>query len=163
MQHQPGAKRAATLCIIKSEKGILLLKRAKDPHKGKFIPIGGKIEPFEAPRDAVIREVFEETTLQIREPRLIGIMTETSPTKFNWINYIYVVQGPKRLPIYEIEEGTLEWIDERDLERIPTPTTDRFIYRYIAQNIPFIFDALYDSDVQLIKLTDELNRQVLVG
>lgn len=36
---------------------------------------GGKIEAGETPEDALHREIFEETKLQIQEPRLLGVYT----------------------------------------------------------------------------------------
>jgi 8-oxo-dGTP diphosphatase len=38
----------------------MLLRRLKEPHRDNYTPVG-KIEPFENPLDAVIRETFEET------------------------------------------------------------------------------------------------------
>ncbi|MBK8349386.1 MAG: NUDIX domain-containing protein [Saprospiraceae bacterium] len=48
-------KRVAVFCIIKSGDQYLLLKRAKVPNQGKFVPVGGKIDPYESPLQAVIR------------------------------------------------------------------------------------------------------------
>ena len=41
----------------------------KHPKLKKWVPPGGKIEPYEMPQDAAIRECFEETGIQIH---LIG-------------------------------------------------------------------------------------------
>lgn len=60
--------------IIKNEKGeILLLKRTSSDtfYPGVWCLPGGKIEDNEDPRDAVIREVKEETSLSIASATLI--------------------------------------------------------------------------------------------
>jgi 8-oxo-dGTP diphosphatase len=42
-------------------KNVLMLNRIKDPYKGKFNGVGGKIENNELPYQAMIRELEEET------------------------------------------------------------------------------------------------------
>ncbi len=157
-----GLKKAAVLCILRSEAGLLLLRRSKEPNLGKYVPIGGHLEPFETPRAAAIREVEEEAGISIEEPRLIGILTETSPTNYNWIVYIYTADITAIPPI-ECVEGTLEWVAPERLDAIPIPTTDGFIYDYIARSEFFVFDAVYDENVELIRLVDELSGRVLFG
>ncbi len=157
-----GLKKAAVLCILRSEAGFLLLRRSKEPNLGKYTPIGGHLEPFETPRQAVIREVKEETGISIQEPHLRGILTESSPTQYNWINYIYTADIPA-IPPVECTEGTLEWVTPARLDTIPKPTTDGYIYDYISQSEFFVFDAVYDENVKLITLVDELSGTVLFG
>ena len=157
-----GLKKAATTCILRSDAGFLLLRRSKEPNLGKYVPIGGHLEPFETPRAAAIREVKEEAGISIKEPRLRGILTESSPTKYNWIIYIYAADIAAIPPI-ECVEGTLEWVAPERLDTIPIPTTDGFIYDYLSRSEFFVLDAVYDEDVELITLFDELSGTVLFG
>ena len=46
--------------IIESQDTILMLKRHKDPMKGKFALPGGFVEPGERAEDAALRECYEE-------------------------------------------------------------------------------------------------------
>jgi len=155
-----GLKNAAVLCILRSSAGFLLIRRSKEPHLGKYIPIGGKVGPFETPRAAAIREVKEETGISVQDVRLRGILTETSPTDFNWINYIYTADIPA-VTLTKYREGKLEWVKREQLDRIPAPTTDQFIYDYVSKSQFFIFDAVYDENVELIRLVDELSGKTL--
>lgn len=157
-----GLKKAVVVCILRSEAGFLLLRRSKEPHLAKYVPIGGHLEPFETPRAAVTREVKEEAGVSIEEPRLRGILTETSPTDYNWIVYIYTADIPAIPPI-ECAEGTLEWVAQGRLNTIPIPTTDGFIYDCLSRPEFFVFDAVYDEEVELITLVDELSGTVLFG
>ena len=65
-----GMKKCVSLCLLKSGNSFLLIKRGKSKTKkeddfGMYIPIGGKIEPYETPEEAAKREVFEETGYNI--------------------------------------------------------------------------------------------------
>ena len=61
-----------TLCMITRGQEILLQNRVKTDWRGYCFP-GGHVEPGESFSDAVIREVREETGLNIRSPQLCGI------------------------------------------------------------------------------------------
>ncbi|HRI48088.1 MAG TPA: NUDIX domain-containing protein, partial [Ignavibacteriaceae bacterium] len=70
----------ATLCYVKnlSDKSTLMLHRIKkenDMHEGKWNGLGGKFELGETPEECVIREVREESGLEIVEPKLHGFIT----------------------------------------------------------------------------------------
>ena len=68
----------ATMCYVDDGQNFLMLKRTKkenDIHEGLTISVGGKFEPGESPEDCVIREVKEETNLDIINPKLRGIIT----------------------------------------------------------------------------------------
>jgi len=157
-----GLKKAVAACILRSDAGFLLLRRTKEPHLGKYVPIGGHLEPFETPRAAAIREVEEEAGISIKEPRLRGILTETSPTEYNWIVYIYTADIAV-IPPVECAEGTLEWVARERLDTIPIPTTDGFVYDYLFRSEFIVFDAVYDENVELMTLVDELSGTVLFG
>lgn len=55
--------RAVNVIMLFSEdrKKILMCKRRKDPYKGLYNLVGGKIEPGEAGLAAAYRELYEET------------------------------------------------------------------------------------------------------
>src|SRR5690349_16640300 len=54
---------AIITATIDGHEHILLTRRAGNPFKGQWCLPGGHIEPYEPARDAVIREVKEETGL----------------------------------------------------------------------------------------------------
>ena len=53
---------------------VLLIRRAKPPRKGEWSLPGGRVEPGETCRQAVIREVAEETGMTVRILRLIDVV-----------------------------------------------------------------------------------------
>ncbi len=150
-----GLKKSAVFCVLQCQDAYLLLERNKPPHQGKMVPVGGKIEPFETPLSAVLRETYEETGWTIASPKFRGILTETSPIDYNWISFIYSAEIDY-CPPPECNEGVLKWISTDELDLIQTPVTDRYIFQFINENRFFILDALYDDALDLLEMRDEL-------
>ena len=54
---------------------LLLVRRGHDPHRGSWSLPGGRIETGESPEQAVVREVREETGLDVLPERAVGHVT----------------------------------------------------------------------------------------
>ncbi len=150
-----GSKKSSVLCVIKNNENFLLLERIKPPHQGMFTPVGGKINPFESPKDAAFRELNEETGLTLKTLKYCGILVETSSIQYNWINFVYCGETEYFQPQY-CNEGVLKWINFKDIDKYLIPKTDMYIYKYIINSKIFMFNALYDNNIELISLTEEI-------
>lgn len=64
--------------VIPFKGGVVLIRRARDPFKGKLVLPGGHLEACEDPVRAVIREVEEETGLKVWPFRLVGFFSDPS-------------------------------------------------------------------------------------
>ena len=158
----PGQKTFGVLCILRHEDTFLLLRRSKpDALHDKYVPIGGHVEPYEAPRDAVIREVREETGILLSDVTFRGTLVETSPVSYNWITFIYSADVAACDPP-ACDEGTLEWVPVSRLADIPTPSTDLVIYRLVSEGRVFALDARYDREIRLLTMVDEATGTVFV-
>ena len=91
-------QKLATLCYLYHKKKILLLHRVKkqnDMHEGKYIGLGGKIEPYESPRECMIREIFEESGIKPLDLTLRSIFyfnevgSQNIHPALNYILYVY--------------------------------------------------------------------------
>lgn len=154
-------KKLATMVILRADDQYLLLKRAKAPNIGKYVPVGGKLEAHERPVEAAVRETREETGIDIAYPVLCGVLSETSPADYNWLCYIYLADIPwQEAP--ECNEGVLEWVPADRLHEIPTPPTDLAIYDYVCRGEKFVIDAVYDADLRLTHLIEELSGKNLL-
>lgn len=75
--------------IQRTDKKILLLKRANNPLKNYWCLPGGIIEYDESPEQSVIREIKEETNLDITINKLIGVYLINNDPRGNGIDVIY--------------------------------------------------------------------------
>ena len=64
-----------TLCFLLHGDEVLMLHRRFPPNQGLWNGVGGHIDAGETPRQAVIREVAEETGYQIDAPQFAGLLT----------------------------------------------------------------------------------------
>lgn len=78
---------AVTLC---SEQ-VLLVRRDKEPYQGKWSFPGGSIEPGETSREAVRREVLEETGIEIELLDIADVVDSIHPPDESRPGYHYVI------------------------------------------------------------------------
>ena len=77
----------AARAIVLRQEDILVIKRIKKGRKYMVTP-GGRIEPEEKPEEALLRELAEETTVEVANPRLVFI---EEPNDKRWgTQYIYL-------------------------------------------------------------------------
>lgn len=87
---------------------ILFCKRTKDPYKGLYNFVGGKIEHKEEGFDAAYRELREETGVEASAIQLIHMMDFTY---YNQNCYVEVYVGKISEEITLIDEAhPLEWL-----------------------------------------------------
>jgi len=102
------------VCFIRRNGKILLLCRNREPLKNKWTGVGGKTKFDEEPLESCVREVREETGLDI-QPKLAGVLTTINkPKGSKWALFVYTARGC-RGKLKRCREGTLEWVDEEKL------------------------------------------------
>jgi 8-oxo-dGTP diphosphatase len=77
--------------VILDRAQILLEKRKNEPSRGKWSVPGGLVELGEDVEQAVIREVKEETCLDVYEPRLLDVVNYVSLGEKGGVMYHYVI------------------------------------------------------------------------
>ena len=90
--------RNTTLCYLEQDGKWLMLHRVtkkNDMNHDKWIGVGGKFEPFESPEDCLLREVREETGLQLTCFRCRGIVTFILGRLTEYM-HLYTADGHRR-------------------------------------------------------------------
>lgn len=115
MGHSTENVELTVLCLIQDGKRILLQNRIKEDWKGYTFP-GGHVEPGESFVDAVVREMKEETGLDIIRPQLVGI--KQFPIEKG--RYIVLLFKTTEFSgsVVSSEEGEMEWINIEDLPHV---------------------------------------------
>lgn len=146
------------LCYIEHENQWLMLLRNKkknDINQNKWIGVGGKVQPEETPRQAMIREMEEETGLSADNLVFEGIVYfhyDSMEDEKIWVYRCTQFHGN----IHECDEGTLEWIPISNILDLELWEGDcYFLKRIIEKNEdPFCFKLSYDSDGNLIQVEE---------
>ena len=91
---------------------ILFCIRAKEPYKGLYNFVGGKVENGESNDEAAYRELFEETGISCNDIELEHFM---DLNYFKYENNLQVYQGILKHEVNLVEEkNKLEWVTIND-------------------------------------------------
>ncbi len=104
------------MCMVYDGDRILVQDR-KNPDWPGITFLGGHIEPQESFVESVIREVKEETGLDIADVRLCGVKQWSHRTgKYRYIVFFYKTNTYSG-ELNASEEGEVFWIDKRELSK----------------------------------------------
>lgn len=110
-----------TLCYIERDNKYLMMHRVKkenDINKDKWIGVGGHFEKDESPEECLLREVKEETGLTLTSYHFRGLITFISDQWNTEYMCLYTADGYEGELVSDCSEGTLEWVDKRQLKEL---------------------------------------------
>jgi mutator protein MutT len=139
-----------TLCIIRENDKILLAMKKRGFGTGKWNGYGGKIENNETIEEALVREVKEESTIDLIEYQKRGEMKFVFP---DIIRHVYVYEGTVyRGTAQETEEMQPSWftIDALPFHRMWISDTGWF--PYFLKRKQFTGEGKFDSNHNLLSL-----------
>lgn len=143
----------ATLCyVVKGDKVLMVhrVKKKNDIHEGKYNGLGGKLEKNETSYDCVIREVFEESGLKIKNPVLRGILNFPDfDGKNNWIVFVYIANRFSGR-IIDSNEGVLKWVRIKDVLKLNLWEGDRYFLKYLFNTDKFFYGVFVYKGSSLI-------------
>ena len=129
-----------TLCYIERNGAYLLLHRIKkkqDPNEGKWIGIGGKLEPGETVEECLLREVHEETGLTLTKYRYAGKIRFESDTWPTEIMHLYHAEGFTGDLLPNCPEGRLAWVAKAEAGHRPMWEGDRIFLDLMEKTTDF--------------------------
>lgn len=136
-----------TIIYLEKNNQYLMLHRNKkenDLNKDKWIGVGGHVEENETIDECIIREVKEETNLELLDFRLCGEVTFDIDGYLE-IMYVYTSTNFKG-EIKECNEGTLEWVDKDKINLLNIWEGDKIIFEKMNSNKYFKLNMIYLND-----------------
>jgi ADP-ribose pyrophosphatase YjhB (NUDIX family) len=126
--------------VVICDGKLLLEKRKNEPGKGKWSIPGGLVELGESVEQTVIREVMEETGLEVEKPEHIDVVDnvvrdENGEIKYHFviIDYFVKLKGGTLKAASDAEE--LKWVSSVDVEKYDLTITFREFFQRNRQKL----------------------------
>ncbi len=155
--------RKAVRCYLIKDNEVVVTKYKKGNKKEGYYDIpGGKIEEGENPKQTAIREMKEETGINIQNLKYKGIMTIEYPDRM-FIFDTFISKEYEGEP-QEFEENTSEWIDIDELlkkEKILSNIIllDKFLIKgLIEDNCNFNLHIKVDEQENILRIDYKLEK-----
>ena len=152
-----------TLCYIEHKGKVLMLfrnKKKKDANEGKWIGIGGKFKENESPEECMLREVYEETGIELKKWKYRAVITFASDKWEGEYMHLFTATADTD-EICTCNEGTLKWIDKEDILSLNMGEGDRVFLELLDKGEDFFsLKLIYEGD-RLIKTIKDGNDKIL--
>ncbi len=129
-------------CLLEHDGKILLLKRSNQvgTYRGLWGGVAGYVEELEDPYDTAIKEILEETGVDINSVELVrkGNPIEFSDTydgtRYNWIVYPFLFHlQAKELVHLDWEHEEYRWVHPSEVRKLVTvPGLDEVVTQLLG-------------------------------
>lgn len=126
-----------TLSFVMNKDDILMMKRAshKRVFPNQYNGLGGHIERDEDPLTGAIREIKEESGLDVHSVQLRSIHNIDAGATTGILLFVYTAISDSREVTLDSPEGRLEWIPKSKILDID-----------LVEDLPFLIPRLFDMD-----------------
>ena len=135
----PEAPLVGVGAVVRADNKILLIRRANEPGKGLWSIPGGLVEVGETLRDAVAREVEEETGIKIEVGKLIDVVENIVRDNDGRVKFHYILVDFEAKPIIgstdvhpSPEALEARWFTPEEIKGIPITNTAKLLLRKIG-------------------------------
>jgi len=125
-----------TLCFLTNGDDVLLIKRGahKRIYPGRYNGVGGHLERDEDVLTGAIREMQEETGLDVTNVRLRGVIHVDTGESNGIVVFVFSAEATSR-EFTANDEGTLEWVPRDRVEDLTA-----------VEDLPILIPLIFDGD-----------------
>lgn len=102
------------MCMVTDGKGNVLVQDRNDPGWPGVVFPGGHVEPGESFVESVIREVWEETGIRVKKPKLCGIKQFTTEEGYRYV-VVFFKANEFSGELKSSDEGEALWVPRSEL------------------------------------------------
>jgi 8-oxo-dGTP diphosphatase len=111
--------KVAAAAVVERDGQVLLVRRTMTPGQGRWTIPGGFVEFDEDPREAVVREVWEETGYPVEIVRLLDVIFGREHERGASLLIAYVTRLLSDAPTREVDEKEVDAVGFFPLDRLP--------------------------------------------
>lgn len=111
--------KVAAAALVAKDGKLLLVRRTMTPGQGKWTIPGGFVEFDEDPREAVVREVLEETGCQVEVVRLLDVIFGREHERGASLLIVYLARLLGDEPAREMDENEVDAVGFFSPDQLP--------------------------------------------
>lgn len=145
----------STLCYIEQNGKYLMLFRNKKTHDvngQKWVGVGGKFEPGETAEQCLIREVKEETGLELLSYHYFGVINFISDEWEDEHMHLFLGTAFSGKLIPDCPEGELHWIEKEKVLDLPMWEGDPYFLKEMLNGADKISMTLRYEGEKLVEV-----------
>ena len=109
----------ADIFIFDEDENFILIKRKNDPYKDYWALPGGFVEYGECVEDAAIREALEETSIDVKLEKLVGVYSNPSrDPRGHTVSIAYTARGNMEEMKADDDACDIDIFTKGDLEKM---------------------------------------------
>ena len=99
---------------------LLLVRRGRGAAQGEWSVPGGRVEWGETLREAVVRETYEETGLEVVVDRFLGWVERIDePYHYVILDFAVTMLDPRQTPVAGDDAAEVAWVPFADVSDLP--------------------------------------------